>query len=222
MDNKYKNGKIYKLVCDATPIVYYGSTIVSLAQRLSDHKYKRTSMSRELFDMGNVSIHLIEEYPCNSKKELESRERIYIEFMLKNFKHKIICNKCIPTRTPAEYRQDNNYKEQQKEYYQDNKDKIKENYKYNKEKCKEFYQENRDKLNNKCKQYYFENIEFKQKYNKTYYEKNKEKLKERNSKNVEERKKKIKCECGSVISNAHKSNHLKSKKHLAYLSAKNK
>jgi len=207
MDNKYQNGKIYKLVCDATPIVYYGSTIQLLSQRLKGHRHHNTCSSKELFKMGNVSIHLIEEYPCYSKKELESRERIYIEFMLKNFNHKIICNKLIPTRTDEEW-------------YFDNKDKIKENYKYNKEKCKEFYQENRDKLNNKCKQYYFENIEFKQKYNKTYYEKNKEKLKERNSKNVEERKKKIKCECGSVISKAHKSNHLKSKKHLEYISAK--
>ena len=90
--NKYQNGKIYKLTCDNSPLIYYGSTYLPLNKRLSKHKIQKTG-SRELFELGNVSIHLIEEYPCNSKNELESRERIYIEFMLKNFDYKIICTK---------------------------------------------------------------------------------------------------------------------------------
>ena len=104
--NKYQNGKIYKLVCDNSPLIYYGSTTDLLNRRLSKHKLQRTC-SRELFELGNVSIHLVEEYPCNSKKELESRERIYIEFMLKNFDYKIICNERIPCRSSKEYYQDN-------------------------------------------------------------------------------------------------------------------
>ena len=163
MNNKYKNGKIYKLTCDATPIVYYGSTIRSLKQRLNDHKSQLNCSSKELFEMGNVSILLIEEYPCNSKKELETRERIYIEFMLNNFNHKIICNKIIPCRTKAEY-----------------------------------YQENRDKLNEKSK---------------IYHQENKEKLKEKKNE-------KFNCGCGIIYSKSNKLRHLKSKKHLAYISAK--
>ena len=105
MDSRYKNGKIYKLVCDATPIVYYGSTIISLSNRLSNHKSNKDCCSRELFDAGNVSIELIEQYPCNNKYELWARERIYIEFMLNNFTHRVICNKSIPNRTYKEYYQ---------------------------------------------------------------------------------------------------------------------
>ena len=109
--NKYQNGKIYKLVCDNSPIIYYGSTIQKLTCRLAGHKYdykrKKGCYSSELFELGKVSIHLIEKYPCNSRQELEAYERIYIEFILKNFEYKIICNKEIPCRTNKEYREDN-------------------------------------------------------------------------------------------------------------------
>ena len=129
MDSKYKNGKIYKLVSTGTPIVYYGSTITSLEKRLSIHKSGRnTCASRELFDAGDVSIVLVEEYPCNNKYELESRERIYIEFILNNFSHRVICNKQIPTRTKEEWYQDNreHRNEYDRKYYQNNKDSINE------------------------------------------------------------------------------------------------
>ena len=96
--------------------MYYGSTITSLAERLKKHKsVGNHCSSRELFDAGVVSIELVEEYPCNSKHELLSRERIYIEFMLNNFTHRVICNKQIPTRTQ---------KERSREYHEDNKDAI--------------------------------------------------------------------------------------------------
>jgi hypothetical protein len=126
--NKYQNGKIYKLVCDNTPIVYYGSTCQKLSVRLSVHKCRRNCSSKELYDKGNVTIHLIENYPCNSRKELEARERIYIEFMLKNFDHKIICNKQITGRTKKEYRIDNKDKanERSKEWLKNNKEKRKQ------------------------------------------------------------------------------------------------
>ena len=106
--NKYQNGKIYKLVCDNSPLVYYGSTCQKyLCNRLAVHKYNKDCNSSELFQLGKVTIHEIEKYSCNSRKELEDRERIYIEFILKNFDYKIICNKQIPSRSPAEYYTDN-------------------------------------------------------------------------------------------------------------------
>ena len=43
----------------------------------------------------------IEKFSCNDKRELEIRERYWIE------KNKSKLNACIPTRTPKEYRQDN-------------------------------------------------------------------------------------------------------------------
>ena len=125
--NKYQNGKIYKLVCDNSPLVYYGSTCQKyLCNRLAKHKYRKNCSSRELFNLGKVTIHLIEDYPCNSKKELEDREKIYIKFILKNFDYKIICNKIIPSRTKEEAEI------------------------YNKEKCKNYYYKNKEELKAKA------------------------------------------------------------------------
>ena len=129
--NKYQNGKIYKLVCDNSPLVYYGSTSQKyLCDRLASHKYnckKRNCGSKELFNLGKVSIHLIEKYPCNSKKELEDREKIYIKFILKNFDYKIICNKKIPSRTKEEAEI------------------------YDKERCKNYYYKNKEEQDKKNK-----------------------------------------------------------------------
>ena len=37
---KYENGKIYKIVCNKTGLIYYiGSTVKALYDRLSQHKY---------------------------------------------------------------------------------------------------------------------------------------------------------------------------------------
>ena len=43
-DNKYSNGKIYKITCNVFNIVYVGSTVTTLKSRISRHKnnYKRT------------------------------------------------------------------------------------------------------------------------------------------------------------------------------------
>jgi hypothetical protein len=100
--NKYENGKIYKIVNDDIPDkVYYGSTIKKLYKRFSGHKYEskiknKTITSKELFEKGEPRIELVEEYPCSSRKELEVRERYYIE------NNKCV-NKTIPTRTDEEY-----------------------------------------------------------------------------------------------------------------------
>ena len=145
MDSKYKNGKIYKLVCDATPIVYYGSTIQSLSDRLNLHKSASNKCgSKELFDAGNVSIELVEEYPCNNRYELESRERYYIDFMLNNFTDRVICNERIPTRTKAEWEQDNieHRREYKKKYHEENREHLNE-YK------KKYYLDNKDTINKK-------------------------------------------------------------------------
>ena len=134
--NKYQNGKIYKLTCDNSPLIYYGSTSQKLYNRLSGHRNTKTCRSRELFEKGKVSIHLVEEYPCNSRKELEARERIYIEFMLNNFDYKIICNLQYPSRTKEEYRLINKDKanKRSKEWAMNNKEKRK-NYKQIKITC---------------------------------------------------------------------------------------
>ena len=84
--NKYKNGKIYKITDNTNGNIYYGSTQKTLNRRLSDHKYDYKRREKE----GNVrtsssiicnndfTMELVEDYPCNSRKELEERESYYI------------------------------------------------------------------------------------------------------------------------------------------------
>lgn len=106
----YSQGKIYKLVCEESGKVYYGSTIQTLPQRLAQHKNHKNCMSKT---MTNPKIYLVENYPCESKWELEERERYYI-------KNNECINITIPHRTNKEYREDNKEHNAiiKKEYYQ--------------------------------------------------------------------------------------------------------
>ena len=113
----YQNGKIYKITCEETKLVYYGSSVQSLSKRLSQHKENKHLKKYKTNLMTNPKIHLIENFPCNTKTELETRERFFIQ-------NNECINKIIPTRTPKEYYQDN--KELRKQQSRDYKDKHKE------------------------------------------------------------------------------------------------
>ena len=79
--NKYERGKIYKIVDNTNTNIYIGSTTQTLKERLSKHKNNLNCRSREIINNGDYDIVLIENYPCESKKELETRERYFIESM---------------------------------------------------------------------------------------------------------------------------------------------
>ncbi len=124
----YQNSKIYKIVSNKGPMVYFGSsTLERLCQRMAIHMsdYKRWKNGKAndvssyiLFDEygpENCNIVLVETVQCNSRDELNAREKFYIE----NYE---CVNKNITGRTS-------------KEYYADNKDSINEHIKkYQKEK----------------------------------------------------------------------------------------
>ena len=85
---KYQKGKIYKIVSNELDLVYYGSTTKTLKQRLNDHRghYKRYLKGKgqyyssfELMKLDDAQIILVEDFPCENKKELHQRERFYIE-----------------------------------------------------------------------------------------------------------------------------------------------
>ena len=140
IDPRYQRGKIYKIVCNITGIRYYGSTIKTLNARLNKHekdykqwlKGKRKSYckSYDIIAKGDYEIKLIRLYPCNNRSELDRKEGRYI------LKNKCI-NKNVAGRTNKEYRQQN--KEKIKEYNQKNKETIKE-------KGKEYYQQNKETI----------------------------------------------------------------------------
>jgi hypothetical protein len=152
VNNKYQRGKIYKIISPHTDKIYIGSTCEQyLSQRLGGHKgnYKRFleekkvsyTTSFKLLELGDVEIILIESYPCNSKDELHSRERYYIDL-----NKDIIVNKFIPTRKIKEYRE--NSKEIRKQYLEKNKDKIREQVKQYIENHKDEIREHKQKIIN--------------------------------------------------------------------------
>ena len=88
----YNKSKIYMIYSTDSSVLlpYYGSTTLSLNRRLSDHKahfkrWKQCKMhncsSFMLLEQGfdKVAIKLVEDFPCNSKQELEIREAHYIK-----------------------------------------------------------------------------------------------------------------------------------------------
>jgi hypothetical protein len=174
---KYENGKIYKIVCNVSGKIYYGSTAeLNLSTRLAHHRsnYKRYLggkgnfvSSFNIFENNDYDMVLVEKYPCNDKMELHARERFYIE-------ENDCVNKVIPLRTYKEYYNDNAeiIKEKIKQYYCDNKEKIKL-YRYkNVEKIKQYYCDNKEKIKRYNHHYYCDNAE-KLKQNRKQYYKNK-------------------------------------------------
>ena len=149
--NKYNNSKIYKLVCNNTGLIYYGSTIQPLSQRKSGHKKdynkykdnKGTNMtSYKIIEGDNYNIILVENFNCENKEQLRARERYYIE-------NNECINKNIPSRTIKEYKEANKEKinKQSKDYYNINNDKIKNHQ-------KEFYDANKEKISIRRKEQY--------------------------------------------------------------------
>jgi hypothetical protein len=89
--SSYATGKIYKITSPNTDKIYIGSTTTSLHRRMINHKHyykhQKENSSKHMFDSGDPQIELIEEYPCDSKKELLLREQYYMDL----YKH-CICN----------------------------------------------------------------------------------------------------------------------------------
>ena len=75
----YKNGKIYRVVCSETGRQYIGSTCSTLVKRLSNHKRKKNDCSCKEFIL--PKIFLIEDFPCDRREQLLSRERFFMESM---------------------------------------------------------------------------------------------------------------------------------------------
>ena len=145
----YQQGKIYKIECNVTGKVYIGSTCEpTLARRLAGHitNYKRYLKgtyhyvsSFDVLQNGNYDIVLIESYPCDTKDELHARERYWT--------NNIDCVNKIKNQGMHHEIGEKGY---QKQYYNDNKDKIIE-------KSKEYYNDNKDKIIEKSKEFYNDN-----------------------------------------------------------------
>jgi hypothetical protein len=86
----YQLGKIYKLVSDHTDLIYIGSTCSKrLCIRLSQHKVNFNNWTKDntkakptsyiLFELGNVKIILLENFPCKTRDDLRQREQYWMD-----------------------------------------------------------------------------------------------------------------------------------------------
>lgn len=120
--NKYENGKIYKIIGE-NQLPYIGSTTETLEKRLIRHNahynyYYKHNGSKSKY-MGSFTlvkcidckIELIENYPCNSKRDLEIRERYWYD-IIEN------CNLKKPYISKEETAYNN------KTYYENNKEYV--------------------------------------------------------------------------------------------------
>ena len=181
----YKNGKIYRIVCNETGLQYIGSTCKTLKQRLQQHKssYKSykdgkgtNTTSYKILENDNYAIVLIEDFSCDRKEQLNARERFYIESMT-----------CVNKNSP------NKMNELGKD-------------EYNKQYCKQYRNDNKEYFTQQAEKYYNDNLDKISDYKKEYYDNNRYKI-------LEKQNQKILCiHCGCNYTKVNKLRHEKSKK----------
>ena len=85
-NEKYANGKIYRISCNITGLCYVGSTCDTLSKRLRSHEYKyqyylngtyHYVTSYEILKNDDYQISLLQAYPCENNQELLAREGWY-------------------------------------------------------------------------------------------------------------------------------------------------
>jgi hypothetical protein len=200
----YSKSIIYKLCCKDPEIkdIYIGST-TNFRKRKCGHKAVCNNVNSKKFNIKvykfirdngnweNWDMVMIEEYKeCQSKLQLQKKERYYIETLCATL------NMVIPTQTIDEYNDKN--KELIKIRHKIHREKYKEEYK---EKGKIYYENNKEIICMKAKLNRAKRIE----YEKQYRIDNKEKI-----------LKIYKCDCGGTYQQSHKSRHMKTKKHIKY------
>jgi hypothetical protein len=196
----YGEGLIYKICCKDASITdeYIGST-TNKNRRKQQHKTSCNNPNSKIHNLhvyqfirnnggfDNFDLIVIEEYHCESKRQLEMKEREWIELL------KPTLNKNIPTRSKQEYYEENKEQiiEYNKQYKEQNKEQILEYQKQHYEQYQKQYKEqNKEKILDDAKR---------------YYQQNKEKLNQ-----------KFNCECGGKYTFLHKSKHIKTQKHIKY------
>jgi hypothetical protein len=195
----YKNSKIYTIRCRDDPtLIYVGSTTQQLSQRWTDHK--KNAQNPKIHD------YTMKVYECMRNNNFDS---FYIELyedypcdnkeQLTKREGQIIrelgtLNKQIAGRTLQEYKEDN----------KDNKNKY----------MREYHYKHQEKRSEYHKLYYEINTDKIKEHGKQYREKNAEKIKEKKAQTFT-------CECGCSLTIVAKSRHIKTKKHLDLMEAKN-
>ena len=201
--NKYKNGKIYKIISQNTDMFYIGSTTkVLLKTRMNEHRHafkneygKMDSCVMFLWD--DAEIKLIEDYPCESKTELRKREQYYMDL--------------FPDYIVNKRRAYTNKKEKDRLYMRKRREEgtIKQR-EDNKEYMKEYYKKNKEKAREKGKQYRQDYAAEKAERDRKYKQSEIGKAKRKANDKI---KKLCEC-CNKLISKGNFHTHKKTKIHL--------
>ena len=198
--NRYENGKVYKLIDQESEYFYIGSTCDTLSKRLCRHKaVAKTKPNIKVYkvfnDIGwdNIKIVLIEEH-CLENKEQLLREENKIIMMYKDDEK---CLNSLFAWVGLEH------KEYCKKYYQDNILRLKE-------KSNEYRQEHKEEKNQYLRQYRQDNKEKLREFEKARY------IKRRDAE-LERMAQKYTCECGRIITVGNKSIHEKMKIHKRFI-----
>jgi len=203
----YANGKIYKIVNDVNDMIYIGSTTQSLAKRWHCHKCDaktRNQKSKIYVAMREIGVEafriiLIENYACSSKEELLAREQHHIDLNKNNTYN---CFRAYVGLSKEEYA-----KLLRKECLERNPEHYNEN---NAKWSKTAYLKNREKRLQEAKEYVSTHREHVLEYQKQYKIKNHIVLNEK-------KKAKIACECGATSCTSSFARHIKTKKHISFL-----
>ena len=177
-EETYIDGKIYQLLC-IDGHYYYGSTVQRLCERLSTHKKlsktDKTVLYNHINTIGwdNVSMELVEDYPCETTQQLRAKEDEYIT----QSKDDPLC-----LNVKRAYVSKDERKEKVKEYYEENKDEILAySVQYREEHREEilekkliYREQNRTLLCEKQKEYAQQHPEIVHEARKKYYENHKE------------------------------------------------
>ena len=234
VDERYKTGIVYKIVCNITGEVYIGSTHHELHYRFNKHKNDGTCSSQSIIKRGDCTPSIIEEYPCRNQTELRWRERHYYDTME-------CVNDIRPIVTKEETRQ------KQNEWHENNKEhcaarnakhnaqehvikhKQAQGKKYREENQeaitayhKKYREDNAEKLIKDRARYYQDNIVMVAAKHKAYQEKNKAEIKVKRAADYQKLKANITnviCGCGGKYKTGSgcKTRHEKTKKHLKWI-----
>ena len=126
-------GHIYRIKCNKTGKLYFGSTTVGMPTRMAVHRYhydkyhndpKFNPSVFQVLEGGDYVIDVIQTMTADSMEVLKHNLAVLERHYIKNTENCI--NTSIPMRTMKEYYQDNkeHLKAYGKQYYQENKEAV--------------------------------------------------------------------------------------------------
>jgi hypothetical protein len=237
-------GIIYKIVCNETGEVYYGSTHTSLSQRMSCHLSDTEHMcaSVQILLRNNYTTSVVKEIEYENNSELLWEERRAIEADPKaiNINVPIITNRerqDINNKATTKWRKTEHGIEYTKAYsykfYHENKEEClaknrayrqTETGKAGKAKSHKKYREgeHREELLAKKREYHHANREAIAEKSKAYREANVKAIQEKKKAEYEKARENglcdpISCQCGGTFTLRSKTRHIQTKKHQNWL-----